>query len=238
MMPPLRRLVVFSRSWTWIASRSEQSVPRSGCAMKPYHASPLSMVSAGPRMLVKGLVFGSIVHSAHAPPIRIARAADTSSSLRPMVERVDGRLRRERRGLTLARHRALVRLLEGFDQADNARRQRARDGRSPEEVVRERLARPRHEPPADPCVPPKALLVVQAAKEVARPGTRSRQHAIGTVTGGRPSAARAERPHLAPSRPAAGQHHMGGGQRHAFAGVGGGGGAHGHAARGQRSRHR
>jgi hypothetical protein len=78
-------------------------------------------------------------------------------------------------GITIASHRDLERLLKGFNQAYNARRQRVLDGRSPEEVVRERLAEnkqlasPRYEPPADPYVLPRALLMVQAAKEVSQP---------------------------------------------------------------------
>jgi hypothetical protein len=63
-----------------------------------------------------------------------------------------------------------------FNQAYNGRRQRVLDGPSPEEVMRERLtenkqlANPSHEPPADPCVLPRALMVVEAAKEVPQPG--------------------------------------------------------------------
>ena len=72
-------------------------------------------------------------------------------------------------------HRDLERLLAGFNGAYNARHQRVLDGRSPEEVVRERLAQdkrltnPSYHPPADPCVLPRALLVVEAAKEVSQP---------------------------------------------------------------------
>jgi transposase len=92
-----------------------------------------------------------------------------------MVERFNGRVQREVLGLTIDSHRDLKRLLKGFNQAYNARRQRVLDGRSPEEVVRERLRRrkqlasSRYEPPADPCVLPRALLVVEAAKEVSQP---------------------------------------------------------------------
>ena len=89
-----------------------------------------------------------------------------------MVERFNGRVQREVLGITVAGHRDLERLLEGFDQAYNARRQRVLDGRSPEEVVRERLAQdrslanPGYRPPSDPCVLPKAMLVVGRAKPV------------------------------------------------------------------------
>ena len=92
-----------------------------------------------------------------------------------MVERFNGRVQREVLGITIDSHRDLERLLKGFNQAYNARRQRVLDGRSPEDVVRERLRRrkqlasSRYEPPADPCMLPRALLVVEAAKEVSRP---------------------------------------------------------------------
>jgi transposase InsO family protein len=92
-----------------------------------------------------------------------------------MAERFNGRVQREVLGITVASHRDLERLLAGFNSAYNARRQRVPDGRSPEEVVRERLARdrslanPGHRPPADPCVLPKAMLVVERAKDVSQP---------------------------------------------------------------------
>jgi transposase InsO family protein len=92
-----------------------------------------------------------------------------------MVERFNGRVQREVLGITVAGHRDLERLLEGFNQAYNARRQRVLDGRSPEEVVRERLAQdrsltnPGYRPPSDPCVLPKAMLVIERAKDVSQP---------------------------------------------------------------------
>ena len=92
-----------------------------------------------------------------------------------MVERFNGRVQREVLGVTVAGHRDLERLLEGFNQAYNARRQRVLDGRSPEEVVRERLAQdrglanPGYRPPSDPCVLPRAMLVIERAKEVSQP---------------------------------------------------------------------
>jgi transposase InsO family protein len=46
-----------------------------------------------------------------------------------MVERLNGRVQREVLGVTVAGHRDLERLLEGFNQAYNARRQRVLDGR-------------------------------------------------------------------------------------------------------------
>ena len=92
-----------------------------------------------------------------------------------MAERFNGRVQREVLGITVASHRDLERLLAGFNSAYNARRQRVLGGRSPEEVVRERLgqdtslANPTYRPPADPCVLPRALLVVERAKDVSQP---------------------------------------------------------------------
>ncbi|MCC2665144.1 MAG: integrase [Geminicoccaceae bacterium] len=94
-----------------------------------------------------------------------------------MAERFNGRVQREVLGITVAGHRDLERLLAGFDSAYNARRQRVLGGRSPEEVARERLRRdtslanPAYRPPADPCVLPKAMLVVERANEVSQPDT-------------------------------------------------------------------
>jgi hypothetical protein len=51
------------------------------------------------------------------------------------------------------------------------------DGRSPEEVVRECLARdrglanPGYCPRSDPCVVPKAMLVIECAKDIVQPDT-------------------------------------------------------------------
>ena len=92
-----------------------------------------------------------------------------------MVERFNGRVQREVLGITVASHRDLERLLAGFNAAYNARRQRVLGGRSPEEVVRERLARdrdlanPGYRPSPDPCVLPKAMLVIERAKDVSQP---------------------------------------------------------------------
>jgi transposase InsO family protein len=94
-----------------------------------------------------------------------------------MVERFNGRVQREVLGITVASHRDLERLLAGFNAAYNARRQRVLDGRSPDEVLRERLVRdrslanPGYHPPPDPCVLPKAMLVVERAKDVSHPDT-------------------------------------------------------------------
>jgi hypothetical protein len=80
-------------------------------------------------------------------------------------------------GIPIPSHRDLEILLHGFNRAYNARRQRVLGGLSPDEVVRRRLeaeprlASRRYEPPSDPCLLPKALLVVAAAKDVSHPGT-------------------------------------------------------------------
>jgi hypothetical protein len=94
-----------------------------------------------------------------------------------MVERFNGRVQREVLGITVASHRDLERLLLGFNSAYNARRQRVLDGCSPDEIVRERLehsaslTNPTYRPPPDPCVMPKALLVIERAKDVSQPDT-------------------------------------------------------------------
>jgi transposase len=92
-----------------------------------------------------------------------------------MVERFNGRIQREGLGITVASHRDLETLLQGFNQAYNARRQRVLKGRSPDMLVRERLsaaparANRSHDPPFDPCILPKALQVIARAKDVSHP---------------------------------------------------------------------
>ena len=92
-----------------------------------------------------------------------------------MAERFNGRVQREVLGITIHSHRDLEILLRGFNQADNARRQRVLKGRSPERVVRERLsaaparANPSHDLPFDPFSLPKALQVIAHAKDVSHP---------------------------------------------------------------------
>jgi transposase InsO family protein len=92
-----------------------------------------------------------------------------------MAERFNGRVQREVLGITVAGHDDLERLLAGFNSAYNARRQRVLDGRSPEAVVRARLERdpslanPGYRPPPDPCVLPKAMLVIERAKDLSQP---------------------------------------------------------------------
>src|SRR3954454_4637734 len=92
-----------------------------------------------------------------------------------MVERFNGRIQREVLGITVASHRDLETLLQGFNRAYNARRQRILKGRSPEMVVQERLeavltrANSSPDPPFDPCALPKALQVIARAKDVSHP---------------------------------------------------------------------
>jgi transposase InsO family protein len=94
-----------------------------------------------------------------------------------MVERFNGRVQREVLGITIHSHADLETLLKGFNRAYNARRQRVLGGISPDEAVRQRmkdnpkLASTRYQPPSDPCVLSKALLVVADAKEVSHPDT-------------------------------------------------------------------
>ncbi|WP_237904217.1 hypothetical protein [Azospirillum brasilense] len=82
--------------------------------------------------------------------------------------------------MCIGTHEALERLLNGYRLAYNARRQRVLTGRSPNDVVRERvadkpdLANPAYRPPS-PCDLTKtklaAQLTVYAAKDVSPPDT-------------------------------------------------------------------
>src|SRR5215211_2767881 len=56
-----------------------------------------------------------------------------------MVERFNGRIGGEVLGITVYSHQQLERLLRGFNAAYNARRQRVLDGKTPDQVVAERL---------------------------------------------------------------------------------------------------
>ena len=95
-----------------------------------------------------------------------------------MVERFNGRIGREVLVMCIGTHDALERLLSGYGLAYDARRQRVLTGRSPNDVVRERLAdkpdpaNPAYRPPS-PCDLTKtklaAQLTVYAAKDVSPP---------------------------------------------------------------------
>jgi transposase InsO family protein len=92
-----------------------------------------------------------------------------------MVERFNGRVSSEVLDITIYSHRDLEQLLRGFNAAYNARRQRVLDGKTPDEVVAERLKTKRKLASAKPCdrAGPndvvKARLIVESAKEVSQP---------------------------------------------------------------------
>ena len=92
-----------------------------------------------------------------------------------MVERFNGRVSSEVLDITIYSHRDLEQLLRGFNAAYNARRQRVLDGKTPDEVVAERLKTKRKLASAKPCdrAGPndvvKARLIVESAKEASQP---------------------------------------------------------------------
>src|SRR4051812_12292087 len=92
-----------------------------------------------------------------------------------LVERFNGRISSEGLGITIYSHRDLEQLLRGFNAAYNARRQRVLDGKTPNQVVAQRLkvrrqlahAKPQGQAGADDIA--KARLIAQTAKEVSQP---------------------------------------------------------------------
>jgi hypothetical protein len=94
-----------------------------------------------------------------------------------MVERFNGRIGSEVLGITIYSHRDLEQLRRGFNAAYNARRQRVLSGRTPDQVVAERLqtnpslAKPKSKlrGRAGPDDIAKARLIAEAAKEVSQP---------------------------------------------------------------------
>jgi transposase InsO family protein len=92
-----------------------------------------------------------------------------------MVERFNGRIGSEVLGVTIYSHRALEQLLRGFNAAYNGRRQRVLDGKTPNQIVMERLnAKPdlskmKPQGRAGPRDIAKARLIVERAKEVSQP---------------------------------------------------------------------
>jgi transposase InsO family protein len=92
-----------------------------------------------------------------------------------LAERFNGRVGSEVLGVTIWSHAQLEQLLRGFNAAYNARRQRVLDGRTPDEVVAERLKARRKlanampHGRAGPDDIAKARLIAEAAKEVSRP---------------------------------------------------------------------
>jgi transposase InsO family protein len=92
-----------------------------------------------------------------------------------MVERFNGRVGSEVLGITIWSHQQLEHLLRGFNAAYNARRQRVLNGKTPDQVVAERLqtrrklARGKPEGRAGPEDISKARLIAERAKEVSPP---------------------------------------------------------------------
>ncbi len=98
-----------------------------------------------------------------------------------MVERFNGRVGSEVIGITNHTHAQLERLLRGFNAAYNARRQRVLDGKTPDQVVAERLkarrklANPKPHGRAGPAEIAAARRIAEAAKDVSPPDTNSRR---------------------------------------------------------------
>jgi transposase InsO family protein len=92
-----------------------------------------------------------------------------------MVERFNGRVGSEVLGITIWSHQDLEQLLRGFNAAYNARRQRVLDGRTPDQLVaerlklRRRLARGKPEERAGPADIARARRIAEAAKEASQP---------------------------------------------------------------------
>jgi transposase InsO family protein len=92
-----------------------------------------------------------------------------------MVERFNGRIGSEVLGITIYSHRQLEQLLRGFNAAYNARRQRVLNGKTPDQVVAERLtakrtlAKGKSLGRAGPCDTTKARLIAEHAKDVSQP---------------------------------------------------------------------
>ena len=96
---------------------------------------------------------------------------------KPYTPKTNGRIGREVLTITIATHHDLECLLRvrGYNVAYNARRQRPLRGKSPDEAVRDRLsAKPElanqlYQPSTDPCILPKAMAVVESAKDISHP---------------------------------------------------------------------
>src|SRR5215213_6765807 len=92
-----------------------------------------------------------------------------------MVERFNGRIGSEVLGITIYSHAQLERLLRGFNAAYNGRRQRVLDGKTPDQVVVERLkarrklANPKPHGRAGPADIAQARPIAEAAKDVSPP---------------------------------------------------------------------
>src|SRR5215210_7855357 len=92
-----------------------------------------------------------------------------------MVERFNGRVGSEVPGITIPFHQDLEQVLRGFNAAYNARRQRVLDGKTPDQVVAERLkarrklANPKPHGRAGPAEIAAARRIAEAAKDVSPP---------------------------------------------------------------------
>jgi transposase InsO family protein len=92
-----------------------------------------------------------------------------------MVERFNGRVSSEVLSITIWSHTQLEQLLRGFNAAYNTRRQRVLDGKTPDQVVAERLkarrklARGKPEGRAGPDEIAQARRIAEDAKEVSQP---------------------------------------------------------------------
>ena len=92
-----------------------------------------------------------------------------------MVERFNGRVGSEVLGITIPFHQDLEQVLRGFNAAYNARRQRVLDGKTPDQVVAERLkarrklANPKPHGRAGPAEIDAARRIAEAAKDVSPP---------------------------------------------------------------------
>jgi transposase InsO family protein len=94
-----------------------------------------------------------------------------------MVKRFNSRVGSEVLGITIYSHRQLEQLRRGFNAAYNARRQRVLEGKTPDQVVAERLqtkrslAKGKPHGRAGPCDTTKARLIAERAKEISQPDT-------------------------------------------------------------------
>jgi transposase InsO family protein len=92
-----------------------------------------------------------------------------------MAERFNGRVGSEVLGITIWSHQDLEQVLRGFNAASNARRQRVLDGKTPDQIVAERLkarrkladAKPHGRAGPDDIT--TARFIAEAAKEVSQP---------------------------------------------------------------------
>jgi transposase InsO family protein len=94
-----------------------------------------------------------------------------------MVERFNRRIGNEVLGIIIYSHRQLEQLRRGFNAAYNARRQRVLEGKTPDQVVAERLktkgslAKGKPHGRAGPCDTIKARLIAESAKKVSQPNS-------------------------------------------------------------------